>query len=136
MALTAYDYAQYVREMLEIGVSGYLLKSANSADIIQAIRMAAAGDKVLDPRISDQVFAAFGKRSATRMDEMTPREFEVLGLVAEGRTNTDIGKTLHLTTKTIESHVSSILGKLGVTNRTEAVRIAIDRGLLPGERIR
>ena len=136
VALTAYDYVQYVREMLEIGVSGYLLKSASSANIIQAIRKTAAGDKFLDPQISDQVFAAFGRRGATRRDEMTPREFEVLGLVAEGKTNIDIGQTLHLTTKTIESHMSSILGKLGVTNRTEAVRMAVDRGLLPGERIR
>ena len=136
VALTAYDYVQYVREALEIGVSGYLLKSANSSEIIQAIRKAAAGDKILDPRISDQVFEAFGKRGATRRGDMTPREFEVLRHLADGKTNSDIGKALHLTTKTIESHVSSILGKLGVTNRTEAVRMSIDRGLLPGERIR
>ena len=136
IALTAYEYVQYVREIIQMGAKGYLLKSATSSEIISAIRKARQGEPVLDRGVTKQLFEAFGNRGATRLGKLTPRELEVLSLVAEGLTNADIGRRLFVSNKTVETHVSSVLGKLNVSNRTEAVRVAEDLGLVAGERLR
>lgn len=134
--LTAYDYVQYVREVVRMGAKGYLLKTASVDEIAAGIRKAHTGEPVLDPSITKQLFEAFGTHGTAQFSRITPRELEVLALIADGLSNAVISERLFITQKTVETHIGSILSKLGASNRTEPVRTASELGLVAGERLR
>ena len=132
LIVSAYDDYAYVTEALEIGVGGYLLKTASARELLDAVRAVADGVFVLDRAVS-------GRLSKRRRAEpagagaLTPRELEVLGLLAKGLANKHIATELRLGLRTVEGHVSNIFAKLGVTSRTEAVLYALSHRLVAGE---
>ena len=133
LVLTAYDNDQYVRALVRIGVNGYLLKDAPAAEVNAAIRTVFQGGTVLAPDIATKVVKtlsrALGGRP-TEGDKLSDREIEVLGLLLSGARNSDIAEQLGVNVKTAESHVTSILTKLGVQTRMQAVLKAIQEGLI------
>ncbi len=127
LVVSAYDDHAYVVEALEIGVGGYLLKTASGRELIEAVRLVAAGVFVLDGAVSSRLSrrrreGASGRRGS---DALTPRESEVLALITQGRSNKQIAAELSLGVRTVESHVSTLLAKLGAASRTEAVAHAL-----------
>lgn len=134
VVLTMSDDDDSVFAALRAGARGYLLKEADSDDILRAVRAVAAGEAVFGPRIADRViafFSAAGLRgaSATPFPQLTDREREVLDLVARGCDNMTIARRLFLSDKTVRNHVSACLTKLQVASRAEAVAMARDAGL-------
>jgi DNA-binding NarL/FixJ family response regulator len=134
IVLTMSDDDDSVFAALRAGARGYLLKEAESADILRAVRAVAGGEAVFGPRIADRViafFSAAGLRgaSATAFPQLSDREREVLDLVARGCDNATIARRLFLSDKTVRNHVSSCLTKLQVASRAEAVALARDAGL-------
>lgn len=143
LVVSAYDDHAYVAEALEIGVGGYLLKTASGNELIEAVRLVASGVFVLDGGVSSRLVRRRQGGQAGRAEPgaLTPRESEVLALVTEGRSNKQIAAELSLGLRTVESHVSNLLAKLGASSRTEAVAYALrarpgirasDRGQAPG----
>jgi DNA-binding NarL/FixJ family response regulator len=134
LVLTGYDFDQYVRAVARVGVSGYLLKTAPQDTVVQAIREVAAGGAVLPPAIASKVLHHYSADSAAAregmMGELTLRETEVLELMHQGIRNADIARRLAISPRTVEAHVSSIISKLGAQNRTGAIRVALDKGLI------
>jgi DNA-binding NarL/FixJ family response regulator len=134
LVLTGYDFDQYVRAVARVGVSGYLLKTAPQEAVVQAIREVAAGGAVLPPSIASKVLQHYSvDSSAVRegmMGELTLRETEVLELMHQGIRNADIAKSLSISPRTVEAHVSSIISKLDARSRTGAVRVALEKGLI------
>ncbi len=134
LVLTGYDFDQYVRAVARVGVSGYLLKTAPQDTVVQAIREVAAGGAVLPPAIASKVLHHYSADSAAvregMMGELTLRETEVLELMHQGIKNADIASRLAISPRTVEAHVSSIISKLGAQNRTGAIRVALDQGLI------
>ncbi|MFC4854236.1 response regulator [Actinophytocola glycyrrhizae] len=128
VVLTTYETDADILRAVEAGAVGYLLKDASRADLANAIRAAARGETVLAPsvagRLVDQV------RRPERQT-LSAREVEVLGLVAKGLTNADIGRALHISEATVKTHLLRSFGKLGVSDRTAAVTTAMSLGLLP-----
>jgi DNA-binding NarL/FixJ family response regulator len=140
LVVSAYDDHAYVAEALEIGVGGYLLKTASGRELVEAVRLVAAGVFVLDGAVSSRLGRMRRGGGSTRFDPraLTPREAEVLSLITQGRSNKQIAAELSLGLRTVESHVSSLLSKLGATSRTEAVAYALRgaadvRGRVDGE---
>ena len=133
LALTAYDYDQYVFALLEAGAAGYLLKDVSGQELIGAIRAVHHGDSVLHPAVARKVLARF-RRAAIKPGEeqtlglLTEREVEVLKRAARGMSNKDIAEELLLSVRTIEAHLGSIFNKLGVGSRTEAVVYGLKKG--------
>jgi DNA-binding NarL/FixJ family response regulator len=128
--LTMHKQTQFVLEALRAGVKGYVLKAQASADLIHAIRAALQGDTYLSPGISDSVVqAALGYDKAAR-DPLTPREREVLQLIAEGKTNKEISAMLAMSVKTVESHRRNLMLKLDIHETASLVRHAIRIGLI------
>jgi DNA-binding NarL/FixJ family response regulator len=128
--LTMHKQSQFILEALRAGVKGYVLKAQASADLIHAIRAALHGDTYLSPGISDSVVqAALGYDKATR-DPLTPREREVLQLIAEGKTNKEISAMLAMSVKTVESHRRNLMIKLDIHETASLVRHAIRIGLI------
>jgi DNA-binding NarL/FixJ family response regulator len=127
LVVSAYDDQAYVAEALEIGVGGYLLKTASGRELVEAVRLVAAGVFVLDGAVSSRLGRIRRGTAPGRFDPraLTPREAEVLSLVTQGRSNKQIAAELSLGLRTVESHVSSLLAKLGATSRTEAVAHAL-----------
>lgn len=134
LALTGYDFDQYVRAMARIGVEGYLLKDAPLDELVQALREVDGGGTVLPPRIASKVIKSFRSLSSEAQGigtgELTLRELEVIELMYEGLRNAEIGDRLEISPRTVEAHVSSIISKLGVHTRAEAVRQAEQQGLI------
>ena len=128
LALSAYDDDPYVWGLLEAGASGYVLKTAESRELISAIRAVAAGHSALDPQIAQRIISRAAR--PTLNNELTEREREVLGLAARGRTNKQIGYDLTISDRTVQNHLANIYGKLNVQSRTEAVTAALQRGLI------
>jgi DNA-binding NarL/FixJ family response regulator len=131
LVLSAYDDYAYVTGALEAGVGGYLLKTASARELVDALRAVADGVVVLDAGISARLARRW--RADARASERTglsAREAEVLGLLARGRSNKEIASELALGVRTVESHVSGVLSKLGVASRTEAVAYALTRRLV------
>ena len=133
LALTAYDYDQYIFALLDAGAAGYLLKDVSGQELIAAIRAVRRGDCVLHPAVARKVMARFRGSSIEPGKEekiglLTEREIEVLKLAAKGMCNKDIAQELFLSVRSVESNMGSILNKLGVGSRTEAVVHAIKRG--------
>jgi DNA-binding NarL/FixJ family response regulator len=129
LIVSAYDDYAYVTEALDIGVAGYLLKTASARELVDAVRAVADGVFVLDRAVSLRLTRR-GRRSPPEPAMLTPREREVLFLLAQGRSNKQAAAELGLGLRTVEGHVSSILGKLGVSSRTEAVLHALEHHLV------
>ncbi len=136
LILTTYDTDAYVFEALQAGASGFLLKDAGPAELLQAIRVVAAGDALLAPRITRRLIAQFTvERFATRAAEdrlavLTPREREVLAMVGEGLSNDEIGAAMFLSPATARTHVSHAMTKLGARDRAQLVVIAYQTRLV------
>lgn len=133
IVLTTFADDEYVFESLRAGASGYLLKNADPGHLAAAVRTVHAGGSVLDPAVAQKVLrraARPGTAEPALTERLTPREREVLRLVARGMTNAEIAARLCLAEGTVRNHVSHILGKLGAQNRAHAVRLAVEWGLL------
>lgn len=132
LVLTAYDDDPYIFALLRAGADGYILKNADADDIVRAVKSVAAGGKVLDPAVAARVVAQMssGKPAgaADQVEPLSEREIDVLRLAAEGLTNKAIGQTLQISDRTVQGHLASIYGKLGVASRTEAVTKALKLG--------
>lgn len=129
LVLTAYDQVAYVQTMLKLGVKGYWLKSARGSDIRQAIHEIAAGKQSLGPEIR-QLLAEEHEEVQPLIHPLTGRELEVLQLVVQGLRNSEISQRLNVTVKTVETHLTSLYGKLGVQSRAEAIALAQRQRLL------
>lgn len=137
--LTTFALDEYVFEALKAGASGYLLKNTRPEELAPAIRTVAAGDALLAPSVTRRLIEEFAGRPTPSRDgpeelrELTPREREVLALIARGRSNDEIAAELVLSKTTIKTHVAHLLAKLGVRDRTQAVVLAYETGLVrPG----
>lgn len=132
LVLTAYDQPAYVQTMLKLGVRGYWLKSARGSQIRQAVHEVAAGRRSLAPEVR-HLLAGAGDVAGAEVEPLTARELEVLRLVVRGARNGEIGQELCISVKTVETHLTSIYGKLGVQSRAEAIALAQKQGLLLSE---
>jgi DNA-binding NarL/FixJ family response regulator len=133
LILSMYDNEQFLFEALKAGASGYVLKSGADDDIVSACRAAMRGEPFLYPSAVDALIRDVISRAGERNEELellTPRELEVLKLIAEGSTTKEIAALLVLSAKTVESHRAHILGKLGMHDRVDLTRYAIRRGLI------
>lgn len=137
LVLTAHDDDVYVFELLQAGANGYLLKTADIDELVQAIRTVALGKSALAPEVTGKVVAQFtsGKslpdvlaNTQEDYDGLTDRELDVLKLVGQGLSNKQIGKKLFISDRTVQAHLSNIFSKLGVSSRTEAVMHAVRKG--------
>ena len=139
--LTTFDLDEYAFAGLRAGASGFLLKDTEPADLVAAIRTVAAGDAVVSPRVTRRMLELFAPRlpaaaaSATgaadpRLADLTPRELEVLALVAEGLSNAEVADRLVLGEATVKTHVGRILAKAGLRDRVQAVVLAYETGLV------
>jgi DNA-binding NarL/FixJ family response regulator len=126
LVLTTYDTDRDIMAALDAGATGYLLKDARRDDLFSAIRAAARGESVLSPAVATRVVS----RVRSRSKELSSREAEVLTLVARGRSNREIAKTLFVSEATVKTHLGHVYEKLGVRDRAAAVARAYDRGLL------
>lgn len=129
VVLTSFVEDELVPHALEAGAIGYLLKNVSHQELAAAIRQAARGQSVLSPEATQALVEATVRKSPL-IEALTPREMQVLALMAEGLTNLQIGQQLGITESTIKSHVSTIIAKLGVASRTEAVALALRHGLV------
>jgi DNA-binding NarL/FixJ family response regulator len=138
LVLTTFDLDEYVYDALAAGASGFLLKDAGGAELIRAVRIVAGGEALLAPSVTRRLIAEFTGRRArrvptTRLAALTPRENEVLALLARGLSNREVATTLVLTEETVKTHVSRLLAKLGLRDRAQAIVAAYDAGLVvPG----
>jgi DNA-binding NarL/FixJ family response regulator len=137
--LTTFDLDDYVYEALRSGASGFLLKDAPRADLIAAVRVAAAGDALLAPSVTKRLIEAFAMRPASAspapsaLASLTPREQDILLLVARGQSNTEIARGLVVSEATVKTHVTHLLAKLGLRDRVQAVILAYETGAVtPG----
>ena len=127
LILTSYDDDEAVLAAVLAGANGYLLKEVRATGIIDAIRRVARGDVLLDPALADGVMARVTAAApASPLDGLTPRESEILALIAEGLSNREIGGRLFLAEKTVKNYVSGILSKLGMQRRTQAAVLATE----------
>ena len=129
IVFTAYDTDERILRSLRAGARGYLLKGASRAEIFDAIRIVHSGGSLLGPAVTSRLLDHI-EQGDERPDGLTPRELEVLTLLARGRKNAEIASELFISERTVKFHVSSILAKLGAETRTEAARIAARRGLV------
>ncbi len=140
LVLTTFDLDEYVFEALRAGASGFLLKDAPAEELAAAIRVVAAGESLLAPGVTRRVIDAFVRRPAPptardepRLELLTPREIEVLGLLARGLSNLDIAEKLFVSEGTTKTHVSNVLSKLGLRDRVQAVIFAYENAVVtPG----
>jgi len=129
LVLTAHEDEEHVIPLLEAGAIGYLPKTVGLNELLRAIRATSRGESVLPPSVASVVVRHLaGKTPATPDDDFTPREKEVLGLLAEGLSNRQIARRLGLSVRTVEAHLTHIYAKLGVGSRTEAVLLAQRKG--------
>ncbi|MFE1944806.1 response regulator transcription factor [Streptomyces massasporeus] len=138
ITLTTFDLDEYVYDALAAGADGFLLKDTDPAEILRAVHLVAAGSAMLHPsaarRLIDRYHRSGGPQATTaraRSDRLTPRERDVLALLARGDTNADIADRLGMRESTVKAHVSRILTALEVTNRVQAALLARDAGLTP-----
>jgi DNA-binding NarL/FixJ family response regulator len=139
LVLTTFDLDEYVYEALRAGASGFLLKDAPPESLISAVRVLAAGEALIAPAITKRLIERFAQIAPpaetppAALQELTPRELEVLVLIARGRSNREIAEALVLSEATVKTHVKRVLAKLGVRDRVHAVVLAYESGLVtPG----
>jgi DNA-binding NarL/FixJ family response regulator len=133
LILTTFDPDEYVYEAIRAGASGFLLKDVEPEELVDAIRVVAAGNALLGATVTTRLLERFGRApaaTAPSLDHLTERELEILRLVAEGLTNGEIAERLVVSETTVKSHVSSVLRKLGVRDRVQAVIAAYDAGFV------
>jgi DNA-binding NarL/FixJ family response regulator len=130
LILSMHDDERYLFEALRAGAAGYVLKQAADQDLVDAVRAAGRGEPFLTAGAQQTLIRDFLERGEQQPEELTPREQEVVKLIAEAHTNREIAEILHLSEKTVESHRARILQKLGMRDRVELVRYAIRRGLV------
>jgi DNA-binding NarL/FixJ family response regulator len=132
VVLTAYDTDERILQAVQAGARGYLLKGAPRDDIFRAVRVVNAGGSLLEPAVAGKLLSHVGgiMRGDTREEELTPRELDVLTLMARGLRNKEIATELFITERTVKFHANAIYQKLSVGGRTEAVSKAIQRGLV------
>jgi DNA-binding NarL/FixJ family response regulator len=129
--LTMYRQDQHLFEAIRAGARAYLLKDADAEELVDVIERVHRGEAALDPTVTLRVFDEFRRMSSEQeVDQLTEREREILQLLAEGHDNRTIGQRLHLSEKTVGNRLSEIFQKLGVTNRTQAALVAVQRGLI------
>ena len=134
--LTTFELDEYVFDALAAGASAFLLKAAPPEDLIQAIRVVAAGDALLAPSVTRRLIEEFAKRpeptnkKPKELESLTERELEVLKEVARGLTNQEIAARLHVSETTVKTHVAHLLGKLELRDRVQAVILAYEAGLV------
>jgi DNA-binding NarL/FixJ family response regulator len=137
LVLTTFDLDEYVYESLRAGASAFLLKDAPEQQLVAAVRVVAEGGSLFSPSVTRRLIEQFARPAASAppaLAELTPREQEVLRLVARGRSNAEIAAELVVSEHTAKTHVASILQKLGLRNRVQAVVLAYESGLVrPGE---
>ncbi|MFI1679711.1 response regulator [Streptomyces sp. NPDC020607] len=137
LVLTTFDQDAYVHDALRAGASGFLLKDALPEELLTGIRIVASGEAMLAPTVTRRLIDAFAGTAPSPttapdpglLESLTPREREVLTLVAAGHTNAEIADVLGVTTGTVKSHVNAVLGKLGLRDRVQATILAYDLGL-------
>jgi DNA-binding NarL/FixJ family response regulator len=133
--LTTFELDEYVFDALAAGASGFLLKAAPPEDLVQAIRVVAAGDALLAPSVTRRLIEEFAKRpepvagKSKELETLTDREREVLQEVARGLTNAEIAQRLHVSETTVKTHVAHLLNKLDLRDRVQAVILAYEAGL-------
>jgi DNA-binding NarL/FixJ family response regulator len=139
LMLTTFDLDEYVYEALRAGASGFVLKDATTAELIHAVKVVAAGDALLAPSVTRRLITDFTRKPPAipavpaALDVLTSRETEVLMLIAQGMSNTQISDTLCIAGETTRTHIKRILSKLGLRDRAQAVVIAYETGLVtPG----
>jgi DNA-binding NarL/FixJ family response regulator len=139
LVLTTFDVDEYVYEAMKAGASGFLLKTAPPRQLAEAVRTVAAGDEILAPSVTRRLVEQFVRRPPpgtgvpARLADLTERELEVLRLVARAQSNAEIAAELFVTEATVKSHVNRLLGKLGLRDRTQAIVLAYETGLVePG----
>jgi DNA-binding NarL/FixJ family response regulator len=133
LILTTFDPDEYVYEAIRAGASGFLLKDVEPEELVDAIRVVAAGNALLGATVTTRLLQRFGQAPTTKppaLDGLTERELEILRLLAEGLTNAEIADRLVVSETTVKSHVSSVLRKLGVRDRVQAVIAAYDAGVV------
>ncbi len=137
LILTTFDLDEYVYDALAAGASGFLLKDVTAERLFDAVRVIAAGDALLAPTVTRRLISEFAvqrRRPETpdpaALDALTPRETQVLRLIAEGLSNPEIAARLVVTEETVKTHVSRVLSKLGLRDRTQAVVTAYETGLV------
>ncbi|MFI9051540.1 response regulator [Streptomyces sp. NPDC053427] len=137
LVLTTFDLDEYVYEALRAGASGFLLKDASAAELAHAVRVVAAGDALLAPNITRRLITEFSRLSGSprtplkdRVAHLTERETEVLSLIAQGLSNAEIAERLVVAEQTVKTHVSRILVKLGLRDRTQAAVFAYETGVV------
>ncbi|WP_067828281.1 response regulator [Actinomadura kijaniata] len=128
LILTTYDTDEEIERAVEAGAVGYLLKDATRAQLVDAIRAAARGETVLAPRVAERLVARMRRPAPVTL---TPREVDVLTAVADGLSNAEIGDRLFIGEATVKTHLLRVFAKLDVSDRTRAVVVAMERGLLP-----
>jgi DNA-binding NarL/FixJ family response regulator len=139
LMLTTFDLDEYVFEALRAGASGFLLKDAPAADLVAAVRVIAAGEALLAPSVTRRLIEDYATRTGpplsrpATLDSLTPRELDVLRLVAKGQSNAEIAETLVVAEQTVKTHLGRIFGKLDLRDRAQAVVLAYESGLVtPG----
>jgi DNA-binding NarL/FixJ family response regulator len=141
LIITTFDLDDYVFEALRVGASGFLLKDVTAERLFEAVRVVAAGEALLAPTVTRRLISQFaslhsagphraGNSPSTVLSVLTPRETQVLQLVAEGLSNQEIAQRLTVTDETVKTHVSRMLAKLGLRDRTQAVVAAYENGLV------
>ncbi|MET9565184.1 response regulator transcription factor [Streptomyces tauricus] len=137
LVLTTFDLDEYAYDALRAGASGFLLKDAQPGELVAGVRAVAAGDAVISPSLTRKLLDAFSDRlpghspgQRRRLEDLTPREREVLTAIASGWTNLEIAERLHLAESTVKSHIGRILTKIGARDRVQAVIFAYDTGLV------
>ncbi len=139
LMLTTFDIDDYVYEALGLGASGFLLKDAPAEELVRAVRVVAAGEALLAPTVTRRLIAEVTMRRSARrtpspaLAALTPREREILELVARGMSNTEIAESLFIAEQTVKTHVSKVFTKLDLRDRAQAVVLAYESGLVtPG----
>jgi DNA-binding NarL/FixJ family response regulator len=134
LALTAYKDKAYLDQLLKVGALGYVLKMSAAQELIEALRMVAAGNVYVDQEMTEKIAEGYVRnqflRGATRHRELTSREEEVMRLIAQGYANKEIATKLEISVKTVESHKTNVMEKLELKSRTEIVRYAVRQGWL------